>query len=462
MKTNKLAMLCGLALSMATLSACGGSSKKETISVWVGDDSTDFYQEKCNEFIENNPDFPYDIKVSGTDLGTIAGTILQDASAAADIYSVAHDNLGKLAQANNAKPLTDPELIAQIENDNNDSFIRVSKSVVNEKEDYYGAPYISQALFLMYDKRYVSDEQAKTFEGLAEAAKSAGEKVKGVEAVGDDGYNFSFTLLARENATKTSTLKIYENGSVKDGTFCQGDDEVAFLKWAQRYYADPNGLGFPTDATWPLDVQNHNALSIIGGSWHYNAFADAVGSTNVGLAMIPTFTLTSADAFEDAVEGSVYRGGTFADCKVMMINSNSAGAKYKYEQQIIKYLSSVEIQKQSFAKAYNVPSYKTFMDDLAEIQATYPDMDPNVSGIASVQGQMAAYGIAQPFVTSKLNNYYYQAGAPAKYKEAVQNKDSSYDTRKIQETLYTMQYIWQNGKEPVEIPEDLPVENTRQ
>ena len=54
MKTNKLAMLCGLALSMAALSACGGSNKKETISVWVGDDSTDFYQEKCNEFIENN------------------------------------------------------------------------------------------------------------------------------------------------------------------------------------------------------------------------------------------------------------------------------------------------------------------------------------------------------------------------------------------------------------------------
>ena len=48
--------------------------------------------------------------------------------------------------------------------------------------------------------------------------------------------------------------------------------------------------------------------------------------------------MTSADAFEDAVEGSVYRGGTFADCKVMMINSNSAGAKYKYEQQIMNLM----------------------------------------------------------------------------------------------------------------------------
>ena len=89
------AMILGVAASTV---ACGGQEK--AISLWVGNEEgvVSFYQSKVDAFLQANPDFPYKVKITGTDLGSIAGSILKDPSACADIYSVAHDNVGKLAQ----------------------------------------------------------------------------------------------------------------------------------------------------------------------------------------------------------------------------------------------------------------------------------------------------------------------------------------------------------------------------
>ncbi len=465
MKKLNLIAICVGALSMSLLGGCGGSSSK-TVSLWVGNEegTTDFYQARANEFIAANEEYSnFKVQVKGTDLGSIAGTILKDASAAGDIYSVAHDNVGKLAQGKCARPFTDEELISQVETDNSSSFVSVSKSTVNETEYLFAAPYISQALFLMYDKRYVSDEQAATFEGLQEAAVAAsttlGTTVKAVECPGTDGFNFSFTLLARNEETKTSSFKIYEGGSTADGcTDVQGDDEVAFAKWIRDYRADANGFQFPTDAGWTLDIQNHNAISFIGGAWHYSAFVDAVGASNVGVGLIPTFTINDSQAFGTATSGTTYRGGTFADCKVMMINSKTDSSKFAFEQALVKYLTSIEVQNQAFAQCSIIPAYSTFSEYKDQIEGVTDE----ALAIAAAQTGMSEYGIPQPFVTAKLNNYYYQMGAPAVYQAIVDNASSAYSTdRAIQEALYTLQYIWQMGEKPSSIPDTLPDYNIR-
>ena len=152
-------MLLGVA---ASVTGCG---QEKAISLWVGNEEgvVSFYQSKVDAFLQANPDFPYKVKITGTDLGSIAGSILKDPSTCADIYSVAHDNVGKLAQNGCASAITDAELKAQVEADNSASFVKVSKSTVANNEFLFAVPNISQALFLMYDTRYVSAEQAKSF-----------------------------------------------------------------------------------------------------------------------------------------------------------------------------------------------------------------------------------------------------------------------------------------------------------
>ncbi|MBO4422735.1 MAG: extracellular solute-binding protein, partial [Clostridia bacterium] len=170
-----IALAIVLIMTVALFAGCGGGGDKN-IRVWVGEESVEFYQKLCNEYVAAHPDFGFTIEVKGMDTGAVAGTISNDPTAAADIYTVAHDNIGKLASTQCAKPIGDQSLIDQVLADNPESFQNVIYSTLNGQKYLYGVPYISQALFLYYNKALVTDEQAKTFEGLREAAAAAGTK----------------------------------------------------------------------------------------------------------------------------------------------------------------------------------------------------------------------------------------------------------------------------------------------
>ena len=462
------------AMLVSLLSGCG--KKKETddgvIRVWVGEESAEFYQKVCDAYVAEHSDFGYKIEVKGMDTGSVAGTITNDPTAAADIYTVAHDNIGKLASTQCAKPITDEALIKQVKDDNPASFQKVIYSTLNDKSFLYGVPYISQALFLYYNKALVTEEQAKSFEGLQEAAKAAGTKA--ITVTGDDGYNMSFALLATKADDHSTTVKIYEgaesvSGGAKGESNCQGDDTVAIVRWLQAFAADPNGFKWASPDGWDadLDKDNKGVLAVIGGAWHYNTAKAALGETNLGIAMIPTFTLTaeSVEGLSGVKAGDTYRGGTFADCKCFMINANSASTKYVKEQELIKYLASKDVQNQSYVECLNVPAYVGAAD---YIKTCYEDGKVSESqyNLAAMQVSMAEWGIPQPFITGTLNTYYYSKNGPAVFRAMIDK--TAYPTtgdkvlteteslEGIRKGLYLIEYLWMHGVSPKEFPASLP------
>ncbi len=449
-----------------------GTNDNGIIRVWVGEESAEFYQKVCDEYVAANPDFGYKIEVKGMDTGSVAGTITNDPTAAADIYTVAHDNIGKLASTQCAKPITDEALVNQVLSENPESFQKVIYSSLNGKQYLYGVPYISQALVLYYNKALVTEEQAQSFEGLMEAAKAA--NAKAITVTGDDGFNMSFALLATRASDHATTVKIYEGaesvqGGSKGESFCQGDDTVAIYRWLQAYAADPNGFKWASSDGWEADFNNDNkgVLSVIGGAWHYNSAKAAVGETNLGIALIPTFTLT-AEATEGLTgvnAGDVYRGGTFADCKCFMINANSEASKYVKEQQLIAYMSSKEIQNRSYLECMNVPAYvgaAEFIEHCFE-EGKVTESQFN---LAAKQVSMAEWGIPQPFITGTLNTYYYSKNAPSVLRAIVDK--TAYPTtgdtiltetesiEGIRKALYMVEYLWMHGVNPKEFPANLP------
>ncbi|MBR0137267.1 MAG: extracellular solute-binding protein [Erysipelotrichaceae bacterium] len=405
------------------------------------------------------------------DTGAVAGIITQDPTNAADIFTVAHDNIGKLAANQCAKPITDQSLIDQVLADNPASFQNVIYSVLNGQKYLYGVPYISQALFLYYNKELVSEEQAKSFEGLKEAAKAAGTKA--ITATGSDGFNFSFPLLASRTADHGTSVKIYlgadaASGGSKGESNCQGDDTVAIVRWLQAYAADPNGFKWASTDGWEADFRNNGVCAVIGGAWHYKSAAASVGETKLGITMIPTFKLTAAsvEGLSGVAAGDEYRGGTFADCKVFMINSNSAAEKYTAIQQLIKYLSSKEVQNESYVACSNVPAYVGASAYIEEAFKAGKITESQYS-LAAAQVAMAEWGIPQPFLTGTLNTYYYSKNAPDVFKAMIDM--TAYPTtgdtiiaetqsvKGIRQGLYLMEYLWMHGTNPKEIPEELPV-----
>ncbi len=470
-----IALMLAALMIVSLFAGCGKKEKDDgIIRVWVGEESAEFYQKICDEYVASHSDFGYQIVVKGMDTGSVAGTITTDPTAAADIYTVAHDNIGKLASTNCAKPISDQQLIDQVLADNPESFQKVIYSTLNGQKYLYGVPYISQALFLYYNKALVTEEQAKTFEGLREAAKAA--NTKAITVTGADGYNMSFALLARKVSDKSTSVKIFEDaesvsGGSKGKSNCQGDDTVAIVRWLQEYAADPNGFKWASSDGWEADLNKDNkgALAIIGGAWHYKSAMAAVGESNLGIALIPTFTLTpaSVEGLSGVKAGDEYRGGTFADCKCFMINAAAAASKYVKEQELIKYLSSKEVQNASYLEVLNVPAYVGAADYIKQCFDEGKVSESQYS-LAAMQVGMAEWGIPQPFITGTLNTYYYSKNAPEVFRAIIDK--TAYPTtgdqilteteslEGIRKGLYLMEYLWMHGLTPQTFPATLPTE----
>ena len=460
MKFKKLAMLLATAGASIGLISCGNS--KPEISIYVGNESVAFYKKAASQFLQENKDFGYNIRVIAADTGTMGGTMITDNTSCADIVTIAHDNIGKLAEKNLIRPIIGEELLSQIEADNLEIFKKVIKSKVTIQgqtyEYTYAAPYITQALFLMYNKEYVSETQAQSFEGLKEAALAARtatgkSSITGCTITGTSGYDFSFTILARNNETKYTSMQIYED-LVKLNCFAQGEDSVANVRWAQDAFEDGT-LTWPNDSGFAVMMSTKTTLGVISGSWNFDAVASALGGADkVGVAMIPTYTLTASQVEGTSMEaGTVMRGGSYYDCKVFCINAASARSKYEAEQKIIQYLTSREIQNQSFVEAMNIPAYK---DSMEYIESVKDQISAQAYQLAKVHQQMSDFGIPQPFINPTFNNYYYQAGGPDLYKNCIQEKGT---VRAVREMLFRLEYVWKWGAGTLDklvIPEVLP------
>ena len=435
-----------LLLILTSVFVLVGCKKDAPLTIWVGTESVEFYQGAIEDYLEmyeetNGEAFPHTIEVKGADTGSAAATYLEDTEAGPDIFTVAHDNLGKLiAGSSSIAPVTDPDLLAQIESDNPDTFKNVIKGVVGGQTYTFGVPYIAQALVLYYNKDLVTAEQAQTWEGILAAAKAVNKQA--LSLTGTDGFNNSFLLLATNAETGESSLKLYEGGDIMEN-YASGDDMVSVMKWGQRFFTDPNGPKRPTDSGWQIELKDGISLSVISGAWHYNAAVSALGS-KLGIAKLPTFTITEADAYGTVEAGTVFQSGTFADAKMFVMKKNS---KYQeFLQDIVKYLSSKEVQEASYEEVQNLPAYKNAATEFESMTS-----DTTEAKLAAAQIEMFEHGIPQPFgFDNRYNFYFYSKGAPELILEILENKSGTetgmFTTHEaIKAQLLIIENIWKTG-----------------
>ena len=452
--TTILAVM-ALAVSLS-LTACG----KKELTIWVGSECVEFYQQKCNEYVEkynatHEEKFPSAIKVLGVDAGAAAQQYLNDVEAGPDIFTIPHDNMGKLtAGSSNIYPIQSESLINQINNDNPEAFISVVQSTVQGKSYYFGVPYIAQSLVLYYNADVLTAEDVKNWETISAKAiaygLTTGKTVKAADLLGDDGFNNSFLLLAKYydgNQLKTS-VKIYENG-VEDANYVHGDDTVAAFKWGSRYFKVDSktnatvagGIGKAGSSGWETDLKDGYALSLVGGAWNYKAAKAALGS-KLGVAILPQFTITAEDAYGTIKAGTVFQSGSFADCKCFVLKK---GSKYQqYLEDIVQYLSSVTMQEEAFSEVANLPAYKNAADEFAAMKADTLD-----AKLSACQIKMFEYGIAQPFgYVQKYNTRYYSKNTPGLIYAWLTGVNSTYaltDAGLIQLLQYC-ESVWSTGE----------------
>lgn len=457
-----LATVICLVLVLSTVALFVACSSDDGIVVWVGSESADFYQTKLDEYAQAKQ-LKQKITVKGIDSSTAAEAVLKDPEAGPAIFTVPHDNLGKLIGTNPViAALTGEELLAQIANDNPAGYQKVVTNSVNGKQFVFAAPYIGQALVLFYNKDVLSEEDVKTWEGIQAKAATVGADVKSCVTMGNDSYNFSYLMLARQITDKngvalaqsTTSVKIYDGQTIDDmltldACHCTGDDTMAVFKWGQRFYADANGGVLSGSTTFDQLLKDGKVLSLIGGAWKYDSVKVALGS-KLGIAQLPSFTITEADAYGTCEAGTQFKSGTFADCKVLCINAQNKYTKDNKVllEDIIKYMSSKEVQEGSFQQCNNLPAYKNASSEFEAMKA-----DTNEALLAKKQIEMAEWGLPQPFgYHNFLNLFFYQRGADTYTQDIILKRDSNdgnklaYETdEKLLAGLNIIQNIWISG-----------------
>lgn len=316
---NKTKRLCAIALaalmSVSIFAGCGGSDSEPSAStggdgassvaptentdplggegasgtinlkVWGPDNAQAILKEQCARFSEEYAQYG-DIQIEVVPQGeSDAGTnVLTDPSNAADVFGFACDQLDKLVTAGVLLPVmgADAEEVTAINSESS-----IAASTIDGT--LYAYPETGDNSYcLVYDKRYVTDEDAKTLEGVLAACKAANKKF--VMDAGNGYYSCLFTF--------TGGLTV--DGLEEDGEtqkFSEYDEAkvVSTLKAFSTLFNEYKDNFLNGDVSKIVDgFKSGTAAAGFDGSWNFTAAKEALGD-NAGFTILPTINVDGTD-----------------------------------------------------------------------------------------------------------------------------------------------------------------------
>ncbi|MDO5123871.1 MAG: extracellular solute-binding protein [Eubacteriales bacterium] len=257
-----------------------------TLKLWGPDAAQDVFKAEAEAFAElfkDAAEIKIEVAVQGE--GDAAAQVATDPKAAADVFSFPSDQLNKLVNTNSILSLD--AFANDIKAMNSES--SVNAATLNDK--IWAFPEVGDnSYFLAYDKRVVSADQAKSFEAILEACKTADKKF--IMNAGDGFfacmylYTGGLETLGLEDDGITQKLNDYDvdkvTASVKafadlfrtyKNTFESGDTKLV----ADGFKNDPTTVG-----------------AGVVGSWNVASVKSALGD-NAGFAILPTINIDGTD-----------------------------------------------------------------------------------------------------------------------------------------------------------------------
>ena len=255
------------------------NGKTVELKLWGPEAAQDVLKNQAKSFEELFKDYAtikITVKIQGEN--DAAKAVLADASSAADVFGFPSDQLNNLVDA---KALAEVFFVDEVKENN------TAKSVAAATLDgkVYGYPETGDnSYILVYDKRVVSAEQAKSFEGVLDACKAAGK---------------NFVMNAKDGFF--GCMFLYTGGLETQGFESDGltqklnDYDIDQVTASVKAYADlfkSAGSTFMSDDTIKVNegFKNGTVAAGIAGSWNMAAIKETLGD-NAGYAVIPTINI---------------------------------------------------------------------------------------------------------------------------------------------------------------------------
>ena len=306
--------------------------QKVELVVWGAEEDAELMNQIIQSFqaeYQGQADFQISFEVQGE--SQCKDVLLGGLEDGADVFTFADDQLNALAAAGALDPIENAD---EIRNRNLSS--TVEAATVNNR--LYAYPLTADnGYFLYYNKRYITEEQVKTLDGILEAAASSGKLF--TMDWSSAWYVYSFF------GNTGLQIGLNDDGITNYCTWNQTDGDIRGVDVAQAMLRIAENPGFAncTDEAFLNGVKDGSVIAGISGVWNAVAVKDAWGE-NAGAVKLPTYTC----------KGSQVQMASFSGCKLIGVNAYSEYPEWA--SRLADWITDEENQRLRFAMRGQGPS----------------------------------------------------------------------------------------------------------
>ncbi len=385
-------------LSVATLAACSGNQSSDTtLKLWVPTGAKNSYSATVKEFEKNNKGIKIEVKESND--SKAQEVVSKDAAAAADVFSMPHDQLGQLVEAKIIQPIPD-KYVKEVKANNVENAVTGAQY----KGKTYAFPFGVESQVLLYNKDKLSAEDVKSYETMTSKAKF-GTSLNEVNA-----YAIAPLMLSVGN-------KLFgENGEDAKGTNWANEKGVAVMQWLADQKNNSGFVNVPDNEAVPK-FGNGAVDAIETGPWNYPDAVKALGKDKMGVAVYPTVKIGDQEVQQKAFMGVKLYAVNQAPAKG---NAKRIAAAYK----LASYLTAKDSQANQFKTRSIVPSNKEVQassavtsDPLAKVVATMTSSSDYTVVMPKISQMSTFWNVSAPLLSGPYSGKIAPADYMAKLKQ---------------------------------------------
>lgn len=342
-----LGILCATALTgcgpSTETNSADKSPKKVELVVWGAEEDTELMNQIIQNFKTNyqgEADFQISFEVQSE--SQCKDVLLGDLEKGADVFTFADDQLNALAAAGALDPVENADKIIS-----QNLSSAVEAATVNNQ--LYAYPLTADnGYFLYYNKRYISEEQAKTLDGILTAASSNGKLF--TMDWSSAWYVYSFF------GNTGLQVGLNDDGITNYCTWNETTGDIRGIDVAQSmlHIAKSPGFSNRTDEGFLKGVKDGSVIAGVSGVWNSVAVKEAWGD-DTGAAKLPTYTCNQ----------SQIQMASFSGCKLIGVNAYSENPKWA--ARLAEWITNEENQRLRFEMRGQGPSNSSVAGS-AEIQ----------------------------------------------------------------------------------------------
>ena len=295
-------------------------------------DANSFLPVMCEKFNQAHPEWNITFTFEVCSEGDASKNVVQDPSAAADVYMFANDQLGTLIQANAIAKLGGSYL-EQVTSDNPDTMIA---SVTGSDGGVYGVPFTGNTWFMYYDKSVFTEEDIKSLDTMLEKGKVS-FPLKNSWWFAAPYYANGCTIFGESTMDAAA------------GFDFGGEKATAVTEYLVNMVNNPNFV-VDADGSGLAGLRDGSVNAMFSGTWDANAVKEALGD-NFGAAQLPTIKINGEDK----------QMLSFAGSKALGVNPNCQNMQVAVALAV--YLGSAEAQLAHYEMRGIIPTSLALSSD---------------------------------------------------------------------------------------------------